>query len=194
MTTKCVLFLIATLVSVVGFTRADAETSRIINTETSKTLSTKSMRNAIPNNSPCKDQPKSYKELKQLFEKGRVPSVTEMNGTWVAIGYYGEDTPSVNCSGVKRGNVLESVLTASQYSIEIDMIGTYLQKTKMVRNKIGELTFSPDLGGDNTYVYRCRLSSRKTLICLGSYDNIEFKQMRIKDYQRASKSSLRNEQ
>ena len=59
-------------------------------------------KNAVPQTSPCADQPRSMKELMAAFDKGRIPSPLEMTGSWVAIGYVGDgETPSFNCKDRK---------------------------------------------------------------------------------------------
>jgi len=89
---------------------------------------------------------------------------------WVAVGfYYGENNPSVNCDGVKRGQVLEWVMTIDHDSFDIDMVGARRSTGKIRIAKNKEPTFSFDMGGDAEPLYRCRLSSRNTLICLGPY-------------------------
>ena len=50
-----------------------------------------------------------------------------MTGSWVAIGFLG-NAPSFNCNGVKRGPKFEWVIRANQYSVEMDIIGTTINK------------------------------------------------------------------
>ena len=40
---------------------------------------------SVPQNLPCPDQSKSLKEVTDAFDSGRVPSPSEMTGTWVLI-------------------------------------------------------------------------------------------------------------
>jgi hypothetical protein len=146
-------------------------------------------RNSIRQNAPCPDQPKSLKELAESFTKGRTPSASEVSGTWVAIGFVGEQS-SLNCNGVVRNKTFEWVMVANQYSIEIDMIGTHLQTTSLTPDNRGSASLEVDFEGDSLPVYRCRLTKRKTLACfLGEHawtTGVEFKKISIKGNQRAN--------
>jgi hypothetical protein len=145
--------------------------------------------NLAPQNLPCADQPKSLKELKNIFNAARFPSPSEVNGNWAAIGFvYGHpyQKNSLNCAGVKRGSKFEWVILANGYSIEVDAIGTYNQTTILKPDNKGSVTFSMDFEGDSTPVYRCRITDRGTLACLGSAygDGVEFKKMVVKQSER----------
>src|ERR1051326_5285756 len=84
-------------------------------------------RHSIPQNLPCADQPTSIKDLTEAFDNGWIPSEAEMTGSWVAIGFFG-NAPRFNCHGVKRGPKFEWVIRANQYSVEMDIIGTTINK------------------------------------------------------------------
>ena len=137
-------------------------------------------RNGIPQYSPCTAQPRSVKELGNSFAKGRIPSPVDLTGTWVAIGFLGAST-SLNCTGVKRGQKFEWVMIAKRYSVEIDMIGSYSQKTAFKPDREGNLALAVDFEGDDIPIYRCRLTQRNTLACLigapPREDGVEFKKM-----------------
>jgi hypothetical protein len=119
--------------------------------------------NAISQNSPCVDQPKSLKELTASFRKGRLPLPTEVSGSWVAIGFMGNGTdyPSLNCTGVRRGEKFEFAMVANQFSIELDAIGmSHAQTVKAKPDRGGRIEFPVDFDGDNLPVYRCRVTQR----------------------------------
>jgi len=141
-------------------------------------------KDSIPQYSPCADQPKSLKELTESFNKGRVPSMATVTGTWVATGFLGHFV-SLNCTGVKRSRKFEWVMLANRYSIEIDMIGSASQMTTFKPDGKGNLALAVDFEGDNTPIYRCRLTQRKTIACLvgspPSVDGVEFKKMPVEE-------------
>ena len=146
-------------------------------------------RNSIPQEAPYADQPISLNELVEVFNSGRVPSPAEVSGAWVAIGFLGEFS-SVNCGGVMRDQTLEWVLVADRYSIEIDMIGAFLQMTSLTPDDRGSMVLPVDFQGDSVPVYRCRLTSRETLACLFGEPTltrgVEFRKMRVRANQRAN--------
>ena len=47
-------------------------------------------KDSIRQNSPCADQPKSLAQLKRAFNRSKVPSGSDLTGTWVAIGIFGD--------------------------------------------------------------------------------------------------------
>src|SRR5207247_10015703 len=97
-------------------------------------------KNAVPQTSPCADQPRSMKELMAAFDKGRIPSPLEMTGSWVAIGYVGDaETPRFNCNAVMRGPKFEWVISANEYSVSTVIIGTTAQKTTLKRDTGGRM-------------------------------------------------------
>src|SRR5262245_12990225 len=100
-------------------------------------------KNPVLQNRPCADQPRSIKQLMDAFDKGRIPLPRELTGSWVAIGLLG-DTPSLNCDGVKRGQKFEWVILANQYSVEMDIIGTYHQKATLKQDNGGSLALPVD--------------------------------------------------
>jgi hypothetical protein len=148
---------------------------------------------SIPQNSPCNDQPKSLKELTKVFDKSRTPSPQELTGTWVQVAEFGE-TPTLNCSGLKRGPKLEWVMIAKGYSLQLSVIGTHFQTTKIKADDAGSVWFPVDFDGDDTPIYKCRITQRKTLACLESVyregkaikdlplngEGCEFKKMSVK--------------
>ncbi len=136
-------------------------------------------KNAIVQHSPCTDQPRSMEELTNTFKKGRVPSTSEIVGTWVAIGTFSTDGPSLNCSGLMRGNKLEGVLDAGEGYVDTHIIGVQNQTTPLVWGKEGALTFDVDFGGEGHPVFRCRLTPRATLTCLVGGEGWEFMKMSV---------------
>jgi hypothetical protein len=144
-------------------------------------------RNSTPQNFPCADQPRTLAELMASFNKGRLPLATEVSGSWVAIGFVGDSTtiPSLNCTGVKRGDKFEFVIVANRYSLELDAMGmTYFQTVIMKRDRRGSVQFPVDFAGDNVPVYRCRFTRRQTLACLVNiYEGVEFKKMPVREDQ-----------
>jgi hypothetical protein len=123
---------------------------------------------SIPQNAPCPDQPKSLKELTQAFNEGRIPSRSEMTGTWMAISSFIADyEKSLDCSGLKRGaRLYEQVILANGYLLEMHFIGAGVQTPTMKPDRTRSLSFPFDFGGDANPVFRCRLTTRKTLACL----------------------------
>ena len=138
-------------------------------------------RDSIPQYIPCTDQPKSFTELSGSFAAGRLPSPSDVTGSWALIGIWvhKDSRPDLNCNGVKRGRKFEWILVAHGYSVEVDSIGTKRQTTIFKPDHKGNLTFSIDLEGDYVPNFRCRLTQRNTLACLGSpyYDAVEFKKI-----------------
>ena len=146
-------------------------------------------RRFVPQNSPCVDQPRSYKELADSFEKGRRPLASETTGSWVEIGDL-TDPPgkahSLNCTGERRGGVFEFVLIASGYSLELHAVGmTYPQTVRMKPDSEGSVEFPVDFSGDEgPDTYRCRLTRGGTLACLiGAFTGVEFKKMAVEEGQ-----------
>ena len=139
---------------------------------------------SVPQNSPCQDQSKSLKELTDAFDSGRVPSPSELTGTWAAIGdFIRSSEKSMDCAGLKRGKKLfEEVMLADGYSLELHAVGTFDQKRTMQRNSTGSVSFSFDFGGDSLPVYRCRLTVRNTLACLIDVyrQGVEFRKMSVR--------------
>jgi hypothetical protein len=85
---------------------------------------------------------------------------------------------SLNCSGLKRGAKLyEQVILANGYSLETHLIGTGVQTPTMKPDRTNSLSFPFDFGGDANPVFRCRLTTRKTVACLIDVyrQGIEFK-------------------
>jgi TonB family protein len=138
-------------------------------------------RDSVPQNLPCPDQPTSFKELSELFTAGRLPSPSEVTGSWALIGLWvhKDSRPSLNCDGITRGEKLEWTLHADGYSVQVDAIGTNHQTTTFKPDGSGSITFSVDFGGDSSPSFRCRLTRRNSLACLGSpyYEAIEFKRV-----------------
>jgi hypothetical protein len=143
-------------------------------------------KNAIPQTSPCADQPQNVEALEASFKKGRLPKPDEMTGSWVAIGFVG-DLLSLNCDGVKRASRFEWVIVADGYAVGMDIIGTSHQKTTLKPIDGGSLALRVDFGGDYPPTYRCRLTERMTLACIfpgrgrsATPVGVEFKKMSTK--------------
>jgi hypothetical protein len=140
-------------------------------------------RDSIPQYLPCTDQPKSFTELLGSFAAGRLPLPSDVTGSWALVGIWvhKDSRPDLNCSGVKRGRQFEWILIAQGYSIEVNAIGTKRQTTNFKADDNGNLTFSIELDGDYVPTFRCRLTRRHTLACLGSpyYDAVEFKKISV---------------
>jgi len=134
-------------------------------------------------NVPCSDQARTFKDLMASFDRGRVPSPSEVSGTWVLVGLwlYKDSKPDLNCKGLNRGKKLEWVIMAKGYSIEFDSIGDGPQPTSLEPDRKGSLMFSVGFGGENSPVFRCRMSERGTLVCSCStyYQGVEFKKMPV---------------
>ena len=150
-------------------------------------------RDSVPQNSPCTNQPKSLKEVTAAFNKGELPSASEVTGSWVEIGFFGQDdrVRSMNCTGITRGKVFEFVIVASQYSLTLNAVGMDVpQKVKMQPDNKGSVQFPVDFGGDASPVYRCRTSRPNTLTCLNAVygEGIEFKKMPVREEQIFPKS------
>jgi hypothetical protein len=57
-------------------------------------------------------------------------------------------------------------MLVNAYSLELHVIGTIDQTPTFEPDQRDSLVFHFDNGGDANHVYRCRLTSRKTLACL----------------------------
>ena len=121
----------------------------------------------------CSRQSKTLPDLKRAFQSGRLPSESQVTGTWVAIGMFGaaanhgEEQTHINCTGLKRDDGYEVVLFIDGYSVQPFIVGvTATGPRDMQRSGKTDLTFPIDFGGEADAVYRCRLSSKETLICL----------------------------
>ncbi len=137
--------------------------------------------NSVPQNSPCADQPKSLTELTDAFNRGSVPSASETTGSWVAIGIFGDYNNDLDCAGLKRGNKFEEAMLATGHSVEMHVIGSTDQTRTLEPDHAGSVFFPADFGGDARPVYRCRVTTRKTLACLIDVyrQGVEFKKMSI---------------
>lgn len=135
---------------------------------------------SAPQNLPCSDQPTSFNEFLESFATGRLPSPSEVTGSWALIGLWvhKDSRPSLNCDGITRGPKLGWTLVANGYSVGLDAIGTNHQETTFKADR-RSVTFSVDFGGDYSPSFRCSLTRRDTLACLGSpyYDAVEFKKL-----------------
>lgn len=108
-----------------------------------------------------------------------------MTGTWVAIGMFGDARSHgkeyilLNCSGITRDEIFEQVMIAEGYSVEPHFVGSDTDKRLMKRDPTRSLSFPVDFGGDANPVFRCRLTWRRTLLCLTDVylEGNEFKQM-----------------
>jgi hypothetical protein len=138
--------------------------------------------NSVPQYLPCSDQTKLFKELSNSFANGRLPSPTEVDGAWVLIGswLHKDSRPDLNCNGIRRGKIFEWVLLADGNSFGVDMAGMFLTSSLEPDHR-GDLAFTIDLQGDYNPVFRCRMTRRNTLVCLGTpyYSGSEFKKMQV---------------
>lgn len=149
----------------------------------------------VPQNDPCADQPRTFKELAASFQKGRLPLASDIAGTWVEIGNLNDPPPqspfprfrNLNCTGERRGSKFEFVLVANGYSVELHAIGMYCpQKVRMVPDREGSVEFPEvSFGGDEAPdTYHCRLTKRGTLACMsGTFIGVEFKKMAVEKEQ-----------
>jgi hypothetical protein len=140
-------------------------------------------RHSVPQYLPCPDQTKSFDKLSDSFTAGHLPSPSEITGSWVLIGFwlYRDSHPDLNCTGIMRGKILEWVMLAQGYSLGVDMAGTYLSSA-FEPDRTQDLSFTIDLGGEASPVFRCRLTQRHTLVCLGStyYNGLEFRMVQVR--------------
>src|SRR5256885_10935064 len=89
-----------------------------------------------------------------------------------AIGFFGDAKThgkavvELDCAGLKRHEVFEAVMIATDAVVQIHVIGTFYQSRTFTFDRAGTLTFSVDFGGDIEPVYRCRMTERNTLACL----------------------------
>jgi hypothetical protein len=77
--------------------------------------------------------------------------------------------------------MFEDVMLAKGYSLEMHVIGTLDQSPTMKREADGNVVFPFDFGGDASPVFRCRMTARKTLVCLIDVyrQGVEFKRMPV---------------
>jgi hypothetical protein len=141
------------------------------------------VRYSLPQYLPCHDQTKSFGGLFNSFTSGHLPSRSEITGSWVLTGFWlhRESHPDLNCHDIMRGQIFEWVILAQDYSLGIDMAGTYSGSAFEARGK-KDLTFTVDLGGEASPIMRCRLTQRETLVCLGStyYSGLEFRRIQAR--------------
>ena len=120
----------------------------------------------------CDNQARSLAELKRSFAGARMPSVAELSGSWVAIGFFGaaynhgREIASVECAGLRRGKTLEQVMLIKGNFVEARFIGVEMQMRTLTPDGRGSLEFPIDFGGDANPRYRCRLTATGTLACL----------------------------
>ena len=158
------------------------ETGRTASSDSSQQQGSEELpKNSIHQDSPCADQPKSLAQLKRAFNEGNVPSGSDLNGTWVAIGFFGDAIADLSCTGLKRGNKFEEVMLASGYAVQMHVIGAHDQSPILKLDRGGSVTFPFDFGGDASPVYRCRVTARRTLACLIDVyrEGVEFKKMSV---------------
>jgi hypothetical protein len=124
-------------------------------------------RYSVPQYLPCPDQTKSFGKLSDSFTAGHLPSQSEVTGSWVLIGIWlhRDSHPDLNCAGIMRGKILEWVMLAQGYSLGVDMAGTYLSSA-FEPDRTQDLSFTIDLGGEASPVFRCRLTQHHSLACL----------------------------
>jgi hypothetical protein len=178
-----ILFLAIVLPTNTRWLPFTALTAQIQNAVSAATSSEEIPRDAIPQNAPCVDQPKSHREMAASFAQGKVPLASQMTGTWVQIGDVYKDPAtknSLNCSGIRRGGAFEFVLVANGYSVALHPIGTYSQKAVMRPNHKGSVEFPVDFEADEgPETYTCRLTKRGTLACVDADTGEEFKKMKV---------------
>lgn len=137
---------------------------------------------SVPQYLPCPNQTRSYLALAKSFTSGRLPTETEISGSWVLIGswLYRDSHPDLNCTGIVRGRILEWVMFANGLSLRVNMAGMIV-KSAFGPGSAGNLKFTMDLGGEANPVFQCRLTQQHTLVCLGSpyYSGSEFKKMPV---------------
>lgn len=159
---------------------ACAQSQSPISVETSSDVP----QNAVPQNAPCVDQPRSLAELVASFRQGKLPLAPQMTGTWVEIGDVWDDASenSLNCSGIRRGSKFEFVMIADGYSVALHAIGMMPPlNVKMRLDHKGSVEFPVNFGADEgPDSNRCRLTNPDTLVCLvAAYRAEEFKKMKV---------------
>ena len=124
----------------------------------------------------------SFSKLYDSFSAGRLPSPSEVTGSWVLVGFwlYKDSHPDLNCAGIMRGKTLEWVMLAQGYSLGVEMAGAF-GTSKFELGHSQDLTLALDLGGDASPLLRCRLTQRNTLVCLGDtyYNGLEFRKIQV---------------
>ena len=141
--------------------------------------------------SGCDNQARSLAELKRSFAGARMPSIAELSGSWVAIGFFGAahshgmEIASVECAGLRRGKTLEQVMLITGNSVDPRFIGAWSMPRALTPDGRGSLEFPIDFGGDANPSYRCRLTATGTLACLVDvYDEgVEFKRNSVSQEQ-----------
>jgi len=138
--------------------------------------------NSVPQYQPCPGQTKTFSKLLNSFSAGHLPSRSELTGSWVLTGIWlhKESHPDLNCAGIMRGKVFEWVMVAQADSLRIAMVGT-AQTSAIELRRSQDLTIPLDLGGDNSPVLRCRMTPRRSLVCLGDtyYSGLEFRKIQV---------------
>jgi hypothetical protein len=132
---------------------------------------------------PCPGQPRTFKALYTAYRRGRTPTVAELQGTWAATGipYYKQPSDAESarsdlaCTGLVRGKsgVFESVLLVRDDTLTVDRIGlgNRLLSAPIAFDAKGNLTFLVDDTGEMyNLVLSCRITTRRTLACLGGFD------------------------
>ena len=141
--------------------------------------------------SGCDHQATSLTELKRSFAGGRMPSVAELSGSWVAIGIFGaaynhgRETASFDCAGLRRGQTLEQVMLIKGNFVEPRFIGAPMQTRTLTPDGRGSFEVPIDFGGDANPRHRCRLTATGALACLVDvYDEgVEFKRNSVSQQQ-----------
>ena len=116
---------------------------------------------------------------------------SQITGTWVEIGFVYLDVEPhhqvehalLDCAGLKREGQLELVLVANGYLVEQHGVGKPDSRTNMLPDHKGSVGLDVDEGADEgPEKYRCRLTRRSTLLCLGAYSGEEFKKIATKKH------------
>ncbi len=145
---------------------------------------------SIRQHMPCKEQLQSFKAAVTQYDHLATPSTVGITGTWVAIGFLNDES-STNCAGVVRGPAYELILDIGRDSLSIDMLAMPPMSVVAKRLATGELAFPLEDGGDDVHQYRCRLTIRRTLLCLDRKIGwgLELAKKRVDRLQRASSYS-----
>ena len=115
--------------------------------------------------------------------------MTELTGTWVAIGVFGAaeshggEIALVECAGLMReSKTYEQAMLITGNSVEPRFIGAAeIVSRPLTADGRDALAFAISFGGDASPQYRCRFTAAGTLVCLiDAYDEgVEFRRMAV---------------